>query len=108
MDRLTDPEKGIELKDRKQVLKVFKNAFIASELLDFCEKNFSFSRKNGIAFCQHLLQIGSIIPCSKDTKVFEDKPTLFFNFANENTDIDIVGDGVRIFLFFIFEILNYY
>jgi len=81
--RLTDPTEGIKLSEKKSLLKVHRNCFTGSELIDwFVVKKYVVNRTTGVALGAILLKEGVIYCTSTKDGPFKDGDSIY-KFNNE-------------------------
>lgn len=98
---MQDPTKGVEVKDRKYRFKTYPSCFVASELVDWCEKNMHISREEAVELGQRLLKEDKIHHVTNGWRVFKDD-FLFFRWSTSETKRSVLGFSLSVVIFRIF------
>lgn len=89
---MRDPKNGVEIKDRKQLLKTYPSAFVGQEAVDWMLRNLPIrDRDDAITLGQRLLASNYIHHVSNDKKGFKDGVDIYYYFENDTSKIEKLG-----------------
>jgi len=88
---MKDPKTGVELKDRKQLLRTFPNCFVGQESVDWMLRNLPIrDREEAVAMGNKLLTSGYIKPMTGDPKKGFKDGEFFYAFEDvESVKVDL-------------------
>eukprot|EP01126_Amoeba_proteus_P049129 TRINITY_DN5725_c0_g1_i1.p1 TRINITY_DN5725_c0_g1~~TRINITY_DN5725_c0_g1_i1.p1 ORF type:complete len:653 (-),score=110.95 TRINITY_DN5725_c0_g1_i1:309-2267(-) len=78
LEKATDKEGGVEVKDRRKVFKTYNKSFVAQEFVQWLQKHMSMTREDAIGWGKHMQKLGFIENLSGRGDF--DSAELFFRF----------------------------
>eukprot|EP01122_Echinamoeba_exundans_P016591 TRINITY_DN845_c0_g2_i1.p1 TRINITY_DN845_c0_g2~~TRINITY_DN845_c0_g2_i1.p1 ORF type:complete len:266 (+),score=34.27 TRINITY_DN845_c0_g2_i1:291-1088(+) len=94
--KMKDPSTGFDVQDRRWRFRKYPNCFVASEAVDWMQKNLGISRQEAVDIGNRLLQRDLIHHCVYGWRIFKDD-YLFFRWSTEEqrrTQVVVLGGGI--------------